>query len=99
MRPDEPPAEHRLRRTQAGHSPPCGRGPERDWPRNMQDRPRPHAPQCRPARREPRRAATLALLLVQHHDIADAELRSPSHSAAVINLPFWSTLMLESDAP
>ena len=72
---------------------------------NMQDRLDRTANQCRPARREHAgRPPPLALLLVGHHGVADAE-RTVLRAAAgdlqpqhVINLPFWSPLMLDLDA-
>ena len=72
---------------------------------NMQDRLGRTPNQCRPARREHAgRPPPLALLLVRHHGVADAD-RTVLRAAAgdlqpqhVINLPFWSTLMLEFDA-
>ena len=75
-------------------------------PLNMQDRLGRTPNQCRPARREHAgRPPPLALLLVRHHGVADAD-RTVLRAAAgdlqpqhVINLPFWSTLMLEFDAP
>jgi hypothetical protein len=67
--------------------------------------PRPHAQPVSPRSARARRAATTpALLLVRHHGVADAD-RTVLRAAAgdlqpqhVINLPFWSTLMLDLDA-
>ena len=74
-------------------------------PVNLQDRLGRTPHQCRPARREHAgRPPPLALLLVRHHGVADAD-RTVLRAAAgdlqpqhVINLPFWSTLMLDLDA-
>ena len=72
---------------------------------NMQDRRGRTPNQRRPARREHAgRPPPIALLLVRHHGVADAD-RTVLRAAAgdlqpqhVINLPFWSTLMLDLDA-